>query len=105
MQCIKFVLLPLKVTVQIKVAAVPGSAHSFRWHASLSPAGSLRLFEFQCQARRQRWQVTRRKNEMTQNMQRTLSFASGPVFKFMSLYNHKKNLEYEVHTNMTNMQK
>ena len=30
----------------ISVAAVPGSAHRFRRHASLS--GSLRLFEFQC---------------------------------------------------------
>ena len=33
----------------ISVAAVPGQAHRFRRHASLS--GSLRLFKFQCEAR------------------------------------------------------
>ena len=44
------------------------------------------------------------KEYVTQNMQCTLSFAC--IFKFMSLYMHKKKkLEYEVHTNMTNMQK
>ena len=35
-------------------------------------------------------------------MQRTLSSAC--IFKSMSLCMHKQNLEYEVHTNMTNMQ-
>ena len=60
-QCIKIVLLLLKVTVPgpdkgtISVAAVTGSAHRFRQPSAGTPVywalGSLRLFEFQCKAR------------------------------------------------------
>ena len=35
----------------ISVAAVPGSAHLFLGYASLWALGSLRLLEFQCEAR------------------------------------------------------
>ena len=72
---------PDKGTVgTILVAAVQGSAHLFRWYAKLF--GSLRFFKFQCEARGESWQVTRQKN---------VDFC--------------QEHDYEVHTNMTNMQK
>ena len=89
MQCIKFVLLPLKVSVQTA------------WGFQVPMCGS--------------WQVTRRKNVnfcqnsvWRKNMQCTLSFAC--IFQFMSLYMHKKQKKTwiwtsEAHTNMANMQK
>ena len=62
----------------IWVAAVSGLAHCFRWHASLS--GSLRLFKFQCEA-----------------------YAKSLAKK--KQVNFCQKLEYELHTNMANMQK
>ena len=93
----------------ISVAAFPGSAHRFRGHASLS--GSLRLVEFQCEARGKSLAEKMCKflsKRLTQNLQRALSFAC--IFEFMSPKMHKKykKLEYEVlqvHTNTTNMKK
>ena len=35
----------------ISVATVPGSAHRFRWHASLTGSLRRRLFKFKCEAR------------------------------------------------------
>ena len=69
----------------ISVAAVPGSAHRFRRQASLS--GSLRLFEFQCEAHGKSLAEKMQIFEITVYIQRTLSFAC--IFsKFMSLYMH-----------------
>ena len=63
----------------ISVAAVPGSAHHFRGHASLSGSLCQWLFKFQC-------------------VERGKSLAEKMIF-------FCQKLEFEVQMNMTNMQK